>query len=198
MRASLRGPLWVVVSIAACSKPSSRYDPPGLDPTVAAVSSTDTDASTSATGGGALTSGGGSGTVTSTSPTEPDGTGAPSDTTGFEMSSGGGGSDDGPQPRDGMYSSCRVRRECGPTPNLCVTIFGLGGVLVGGFCSQVGCSNAAADCDPSPGGTAIPTCVEVNVDGMDDLVCALNCEDGATCPAPMECLDVGIYGRFCV
>ncbi len=42
--------------------------------------------------------GGGSGTVTSTSPTEPDGTGAPSDTTGVEMSSGGGGSDDDLRP----------------------------------------------------------------------------------------------------
>ncbi|MCH9681018.1 MAG: hypothetical protein K0V04_06270 [Deltaproteobacteria bacterium] len=200
MRVPWRGSLSVVVSIAACSRPSGYYDPFERDPTVTPVSSTGIDANTSATGGGATMGGDDTNPIGSTgsTPTGPDGTDGPSDTTGVQMSTGNGGSDGGTQPPVGMYSSCRMLEECGPAPDLCVTLFGLGGTLLGGFCSQTGCDDPVADCDPSPGGTAVPVCVEVNVEGMDEFVCALDCEDEATCPDPMECVDVGVFGHFCV
>ncbi len=108
---------------------------------------------------------------------------ASTDTTGSEdtaaadtaNTSGGG------QPADGMYSACETPAECFGL----ITCFV---VQVGdGFCTNTGCPDATV-CDASPGGTATPACVTVQIGGNPQQVCALDCSGGKTCPSPMECL----------
>ncbi len=115
-------------------------------------------------------------------------------------SSGGGdvaddGGDDGGmggmQPADGMYSPCTIPRDCGFAPELCITLSDMDGMVLDGFCSETTCNNPAVDCDPSPGGTAPPACLDVNVDGMADTACVLDCTGGATCPTGMTCYNLG-------
>lgn len=148
---------------------------------------------------GPVSAGSGSATAAATSTgdgdgTEGSGTEAPSDdaTAGDDATSTGtsdsGGSSTGPmtdpQPADGMYSHCVLINDCvGLTTCVLATD-------EDGFCSNNGCMDPVADCDPSPGGTATVTCIEYAVQIVPEDVCALDCSGGATCPAGMECQDV--------
>ena len=102
-------------------------------------------------------------------------------TTGVDPTAGGGG-----QPATGQYSHCLDAAECMGV-NLCIQIQ-MDMMVVDGFCTSYPCANAAVDCDPSPGGTATPICMPVNVNMMDTNACALDCSGGKTCPTGMECL----------
>ncbi len=51
-----------------------------------------------------------------------------------------------------------------------------------GFCTYA-CKGGVDSCDPSPGGTATPTCLPVG----SDEVCALDCGGNKTCPSGMHC-----------
>lgn len=138
-------------------------------------------------------------------------TGGPASTSGVDSSSGGpplttgvsmgdsttGGGGDGMQPLMGMWAACAVPEECSYSPALCITITDDMMMLLGGFCSDVGCQNPAADCEPSPNGVAVPSCVPVMVNGMADMACALQCAGPADCPAPMQCRSVTGLGQIC-
>jgi len=108
-------------------------------------------------------------------------------TTNTTMSSDTSGGPGVEQPEDGMYSECASVANCiGLTT--CVIVPGAEG---GGFCSNTGCGNPGADCDPNPGATATaaPDCID---DGSGALVCALSCAGDLTCPEGMQCLPVGV------
>jgi hypothetical protein len=113
-----------------------------------------------------------------------------------ESTTGGGGN--GMQPQSGMWMPCSVPQDCDYSPALCITITDDMGTPLGGFCSDVGCLNAAADCAPSPNGIALPTCVNVTVNMMADTACALQCTGGIACPVPMQCTNVAGFGEICV
>lgn len=98
------------------------------------------------------------------------------------------GSTTGPveQPDSGMYSACESAADCVGL-NACVIPDG-GSV---GYCTRTPCTDPGVDCDPSPGGTASPTCVDAPVGAGTSAVCALGCDAGETCPSPMQCQSVG-------
>ncbi|MEX1366306.1 MAG: hypothetical protein AB1Z98_24490 [Nannocystaceae bacterium] len=100
----------------------------------------------------------------------------------------GGSTDDGGgngmQPANGMYSSCLVAGDC---DFLCITLTDDLGAVLGGFCSDFPCINPAIDCDPSPGGTAIPSCIGIEINMVPDTACYLDCTGGLSCPSPMVC-----------
>ncbi len=73
------------------------------------------------------------------------------------------------QPEDGMYSPCVSAVDC----------IGLT-ACEQGFCTR-SCMDTSV-CDPTPGGTAAPTCFMFDT----GLKCALSCNSG-TCPTPMQC-----------
>ena len=97
-------------------------------------------------------------------------------------SSDGGAVDGGEQPAMGMYSDCLLPRDCVAPSNVCLVVN-----MDDGFCTNMGCVNPAADCDPTPGGTATPICFPVELDMMAQNSCALDCSSGQTCPAGMMC-----------
>jgi hypothetical protein len=101
------------------------------------------------------------------------------------------------QPADGMWSQCTTARECGPIPALCIYLVDENMNPTDGFCSQTACANPAADCDANPGGTAPAVCVPMQIDGMADQVCALNCAAG-TCPTGMVCTNITDLGMICI
>lgn len=101
------------------------------------------------------------------------------------------------QPADGMWSQCTTAQECGPIPALCIYLVDENMNPTDGFCSQTACANAATDCDANPGGTAPPICVPMQIDGMADQVCALNCGAG-TCPTGMACMNITDLGMICI
>lgn len=152
------------------------------------------DAATEGSGGGSSEGG-----ETTTGMADSSGDGVVGTTTGVttvgSTDDGGGGS--GMQPDMGMYAPCTVGDECGFLPNLCITISDAGGVVIDGFCSAVACTNAAVDCDPSPGGTAVPVCVSIVVNDLPDTACALDCAGGATCPIGMTCYNLTGLGEVC-
>jgi hypothetical protein len=125
--------------------------------------------------------------------------GGPPLTTGVSMedstTSGGG---NGMQPNSGMWMPCEMPEDCDYSPALCITIQDDMMMVLGGFCSDVGCQNPAADCAPSPNGIAVPVCVDVTVNMMADTACALQCTGGIACPVPMQCLNVEGFGEVCV
>jgi hypothetical protein len=86
-----------------------------------------------------------------------------------------------------------VPEDCDYSPSLCITIGDFGG-----FCSDVGCNNPAADCAASPNGIAMPVCVPIDLDGMNETACVLQCTGGIACPAPMQCVNVEVIGEVCV
>ena len=99
------------------------------------------------------------------------------------MGMGSSGDDSGlEQPASGMYSECTVPEDCVAPSNVCITInMGVG------FCTNMGCANPAADCDPTPGGTAVPICFPIELNMMPDSSCALDCSGGQICPTGMAC-----------
>ncbi|MEM6993955.1 MAG: hypothetical protein AAF721_25810 [Myxococcota bacterium] len=111
-----------------------------------------------------------------------------------ETGDDGGGSEvddgaaDGPQPDNGMYSDCLTTAECVGV-NTCVTIFDNAGAPFDGFCTLDNCSDPLADCDPSPGGDVVASCVEITLNGEPASACALNCAGGKTCPSGMTCYE---------
>lgn len=88
--------------------------------------------------------------------------------------------DDGMQPADGMYADCLDATTCIGL-STCITF-----LEMDGFCTDLGCTDPTTDCDPSPGGTALPSCMMVG----PDAVCALDCSGGATCPGGMMCREL--------
>lgn len=182
----------------ACTVDGTDDDPFGAGTVPAPTTTVTTTIDPTTSGGSSSSSGDDTTTTTSTSTTAP-GTGD----TGPDPagSSGGGSTDDGGgngmQPEDGMYSPCLTAQECGMTPILCITILDAMMNPSDGFCSETGCANAAVDCAPSPGGTAVPRCMPVTVNQMAQQACALDCSGGKVCPAPMQCYDLDGVGMVC-
>jgi hypothetical protein len=148
----------------------------------------DTDAGESSTGGAGSTSG---------DPTTAETTDLGTSSAGTTMSGEETGDvPTGMQPVDGLYSHCLTGRECDPIPALCITINDMNDTPIDGFCSITPCTNAAVDCVPTPGGTALPACMPVTLDGTPTNACALDCSGGATCPAGMTCQNLTV-GMIC-
>jgi hypothetical protein len=131
------------------------------------------DGSTAAADG---SSGSGSDPATSS-----DATSAPASDTGEDVA---------PQPEDGMYSDCLTAAMCVGL-NTCITIHDTEDMPIDGFCTNNACMAPATDCDPSPGGTAVPFCMMVTLNGEADTACALDCSGGKTCPGGMMCWELG-------
>jgi hypothetical protein len=155
-------------------------DPTGAGQTdgtgTASAFTSDTSVTTSATGLSSETDSGSSGAATGNSDT--------STTTPPEPE----------QPETGMYSHCLEGPDCA-TEDGCYSI---GNPATDGFCTNSGCSDPATDCDPSPGGTATPTCFMPETETYE--LCALDC-DGKTCPFPMVCSEENAAGgtvRICI
>lgn len=206
MRAiAILGPVLAITTLgSACTVAADDDNPFGTAPPVtSAPPGTDTGDATETGGGSGSTSSGGpgmsSGVIESTGMLDSSSGGMPL-TTGVSMegSTTDGGGGNGMQPDMGMWSACAIPEDCGFLPTLCITINDAGGMLLGGFCSETGCGNAAVDCDPSPVPTVTPVCVPVTVNDMDDTACALQCTGGAACPVPMTCLNVTGLGEICV
>ena len=121
-------------------------------------------------------------------PTDPSGgtsTGPSTDTDTPGSSSGGSSSGEPPseQPEDGMYSSCDSIVDCiGLTA--CLTATDTGGQPIDPFCTAGACKSPLAQCDPTPGGTAVPICL---LTASEETVCALDCSQGQECPDGMDC-----------
>lgn len=167
-------------------------------PMTSAPPTTDTGDATE-TGGSGSTTGVGSSSGDPVSTGMLDSSSGPSLTTAMsaeDSTTGGGGN--GMQPNTGMWMPCEVPQDCDYAPALCITITDDAMMLLGGFCSDVGCNNPAADCAPSPNGVAVPVCVPVTVNMMADDACALQCTGGIACPVPMQCIDVMGFGEICV
>ncbi|MGH1341899.1 MAG: hypothetical protein ACRBN8_10130 [Nannocystales bacterium] len=90
------------------------------------------------------------------------------------------------QPEDGMYSSCASIVDCiGLTA--CLTATDTGGQPIDPFCTAGACKSPLAQCDPTPGGTAVPICLPTKTESGMDTVCALDCSQGQECPDGMDC-----------
>jgi hypothetical protein len=107
-----------------------------------------------------------------------------------------GGDPNGGQPGAGMYSACLQPADCAGL-DACMQIVDANMQPTDGFCTVLGCANAAVDCDPSPGGTATATCYAVQTQMGADAICALDCGGGKTCPAGMQCTNL-TGGQLCV
>lgn len=92
-----------------------------------------------------------------------------------------GGDADGARPDDGMYAACELSEDCGDL-EFCVSP-----AEELGFCTDAcNSANDPSGCDPSPGGAAELTCLEIGTpDGR--RVCALDCADDRSCPEGMRC-----------
>jgi|GEM_PF-2246305 len=90
------------------------------------------------------------------------------------------------QPEDGMYSECVSVVDCiGLTA--CLTATDTSNQPIDPFCTAGSCESPLAQCDATPGGTAVPICLPVDIGGVMDDVCALDCSQGQTCPTGMQC-----------
>lgn len=165
------------------------------------ITTTTTTAATGESSGTGSTGDDGDDTTTAgltTSTTTAESTGPdPAGSSDGGVSTDGGEGGNGMQPQDGMYSHCLTADECGFNPILCITIGADPDNPTDGFCSETGCANPAVDCAASPGGTATPICMPVNVDGMDLQACALSCAGGLVCPQPMMCYNLTDIGMIC-
>jgi hypothetical protein len=199
MRAtSILGLLLPVTTILASSTACTVVQPDDDNPFASApppssAPSSDTDGDTTSTGG---STGGesSSGAPQSTGALDSSSGGMPT-TTGVsaeDSSSSGGGMGNGMQPQTGMWMPCIDPEDCDYNPSLCITVGDAG------FCSDIGCQNPAADCAPSPNGVATPVCVPLEVNGMADSACVLQCTGGIACPVPMQCVNVTDIGEICV
>lgn len=148
----------------------------GPSTTTGSTDDSNADAETSAGSGGSA----GTGDGTST---------APSTDTDIEGSSGEAPSTGEPpseQPEDGMYSRCDSIVDCiGLTA--CLTATDTGGQPIEAFCTAGACKSPLAQCDPTPGGTAVPICLPTDIGGVMDNLCALDCSQGQECPDGMDC-----------
>lgn len=137
-------------------------------------------------------------------------TGAGSSSSGGDDTSGGGSTGAGSssssegavdptdgQPTEGMYAPCLEGTDCGNMTNLCIQSVDADMTPIDGFCSTTGCANPATDCDPAPGGTAMPACVPITVNNMAQMACALNCQ-GLVCPTGMVCMNFTNLGMICM
>lgn len=204
MRAiTILGPVLAFITLApasvGCTNVAPNDDNPfgTAPPMTSAPPSTDTGDATETGGSGSGSGGSSSGGPASTGML--DSSSGPPLTTGVsaeDSTTGGGGN--GMQPNTGMWMPCEVPADCDYAPALCITITDDAMMLLGGFCSDVGCNNPAADCAPSPNGVAVPVCVDVTVNMMADTACALQCTGGIACPVPMECINVMGFGEICV
>ncbi len=89
------------------------------------------------------------------------------------------------QPDSGMYSHCTSVAQCVGL-NICVVV-----AADDGYCSTTPCTDPTTSCVASPGGTAIPACVDVMVGMAMSTACALDCSAGKTCPGGMICAALG-------
>lgn len=114
---------------------------------------------------------------TSTGAGESTETGDPSTTTGAPPTQ---------QPDEGMYSPCLSPLDCiGLTT--CLTATDTSNQPIDAFCTAGSCTSPLAQCDATPGGTAVPICLPIQLGDTMDEVCALDCSAGQTCPTGMEC-----------
>jgi hypothetical protein len=185
-----------VLLVAACTvskdeNPFATGNPTSVTVASSAGTMADESGDTSGESGGSTGDGSSSegGATTSSSDT-----GSATTTTLDGSSSGAVDPTDG-QPADGMYSMCTVPEDCGNLPVFCVT----DADATDGFCSETGCTNPAVDCDPAPGGTATPACVgPFDIDGNNEMGCALDCTGGLVCPAGMVCMNFTDLGMICM
>lgn len=181
-----------IAALSACAvgedTSASSYGNPTYSPTT-------TPPSGSGSGSDEATSSDTSPADTSTTSGDGDTTALPADpstgmATDADTGPQGSGGDNGMQPADGMYSDCLMAAQCVGL-NTCVTILDMMDAPIDGFCSNNGCQVPATDCDPTPGGTAVPFCMMVTLNDNPDTACALDCAGGATCPGGMMCWDLG-------
>lgn len=100
-----------------------------------------------------------------------------------DMPTDGGSDTGGVGPmQTGMYADCLVPEDCVAPTNVCIVVN-----MTAGFCTNMACSNPATDCEPAPGGTAVPTCFPIELNGTPTASCALSCANGEVCPAGMTC-----------
>lgn len=169
------GTIALAVALAACSVEgedvaTTFFDPtstPSGTPPTTSEGDTEAPAGTSESGG------------TNASADSGDTQGPPA--TGSDGSSGAPPVDE--QPEDGMYSECMGVGDCVGLVT-CVVVGATG------FCSNAGCADPVADCDPNPSATstAPAACVD---NGAGLQVCALSCAGGQTCPGGMSCMGLG-------
>lgn len=172
------GSIALAVALTACTVEGEEVATTFFDPTV------NQSGTPPPTGGedDTETTGGSGGTNGSTASADSGGTATPA-----TSSDGSGGASTGApadeQPEDGMYSACAGVGECIGLTN-CV----MAGAT--GFCTNAGCADAVADCQPNPGATstATPACVD---NGAGLQVCALSCSLGEVCPGGMDCVGLG-------
>lgn len=180
---------WAIVSlcaVAACSNEDGGR-PDGFETAAVPPSTT---GSTGAVGASSSSGAGDSSSETSTGTT---GSPTTSSSTGAAET---GEPDPGTQPAEGLYADCISDDQCGPSPGLCFTFTDMDGNTTDGFCSRSECTNAAVDCVPTPGATALPACVPRTVNDMPNSACALDCSGGATCPSGMTCQALD-FGSIC-
>jgi hypothetical protein len=94
-------------------------------------------------------------------------------------------SDDPPGERpgesDGMYAACGASAECEPL-DFCVFP-----ADEQGYCTDLCLApDDPSNCDPSPGGGAAESCLDIGIPG-GARVCALDCSGGKSCPGGMRC-----------
>ena len=199
-------PSWAVLGVAAalaatvggCASGGDTTGSPGLTfgdsaGMTAAMTASASSADDGGTGGDATQGGDATDSPTGGSGGTMDGNGSADDN---GASAGTADVDDGAgtagQPDNGMFSDCLTTAECVGV-NTCITIFDDRGAPFDGFCTKDNCVDPAADCVPSPGGTAAVVCTEVQLMKIPASVCALDCADGLVCPDGMVCYeDAGV------
>jgi hypothetical protein len=186
-----------VVLLAACTVSNDENPFDTSSPTAVTVASSASTMSEDESGGASSESGVGTdgGSSSEGEGSESGMMGSTSTTTADGSSSEGAVDPTDGQPADGMYSMCTAPADCGNVPIFCIT----DADATDGFCTETGCTNPDADCDPSPGGTAMPVCVgPFEIQGADEMGCALSCAGGLVCPTGMVCMNFTDLGMICM
>lgn len=176
---------WVIVTVLAACSVDSEDGQTGFGPTTTPTSFTTTSMTMTATTVDPTES---TTDAVSTSADDDGGTtmGDSGDDAGTSAATDAGttgGVDE--QPDSGMYSHCTSVAQCVGL-NICVVV-----AVDDGYCSTTPCTDPTTSCAASPGGTAIPTCVDVTVGMAMSTACALDCSAGKTCPGGMTCAALG-------